>query len=50
VGRLERWGAEAGRVPFADHRLDELLAFVEAANGGPLVDDIACLLLGAGGS
>lgn len=43
--RIERWCADLGPEPLDEAHLDDLLAFVENANGGPIVDDIAVLLL-----
>lgn len=45
VDRIERWCSELGAARWDDDQLDELLAFVEGANGGPLSDDIALLAL-----
>jgi hypothetical protein len=44
-GRIERWCSDLGGAPLDEYRLDELLAFVEDANGGPAGDDIAVLAL-----
>jgi len=34
-----------GEMPVDEPQLDDLLNFVESANGGPIVDDIAVLVL-----
>ncbi len=45
VERIEQWCAGRGDRPVDEAGLDDLLAFVENANGGPIVDDIAVLVL-----
>ncbi len=45
VDRIERWCCGLGDRAVDETSLDDLLAFVEHANGGPIVDDIAVLVL-----
>lgn len=43
--RVEEWCRSLGPEPLDEAHLDGLLAFVETANGAPMVDDIAILVL-----
>jgi len=45
VDRIEQWCRRLGGKAVDETHLDGLLNFVETANGGPIVDDIAVLLL-----
>jgi len=45
VERIEQWCCQLGEMPVDEPQLDDLLNFVESANGGPIVDDIAVLVL-----
>ncbi len=45
VERIEQWCYRLGDLPVDESHLDDLLDFVESANGGPIVDDIAVLVL-----
>jgi len=45
VEHVERWCSQLGEAALDEECLDALISYVEVANGGPIVDDIAVLVL-----
>lgn len=45
VEAVEEWCRSLCRASLEEHDLDDLLALVESANGAPMVDDVAVLVL-----